>query len=482
MAKAKQFTRTAKVPRSRSVGPHTADEFQDAADSEEDRAGKWRLGDPAKSGRAFVRALEIYDGGLQKHPSNFDLAYNKARLELEISQRPVLVAHVGLPLIDWLKQTLESHRYALRLNEQNPEALFNTSQVLTSLAEQLSEAGDASTAVPLLQEALELLSACCSRQEMLLEQQQADFGDADEGEISLDSEEPLSPATGLEEGEQMATIESPVTASDLLDTMHASLSALTTLVAIVEHHALDTLGDMAQSLTESRAPVYVGMLPEDAMTAARFALALDRANFVAAFADAQFTAGMIEIETYLTRLDGVFSIPNKDEDTVALSSEAEARTELVLSAITRHGNAMELAADMCWKQLKLAQECYTKMSKLEPSAQLYLARGDVEMLRHRIAIQPDAKLADSVRKSAPTLAQNAQTYYKGSIRLATDEDENVRSKALRRLDVSGCVRALVHGVGTTEPPNQEMLHQALAECVEEGLMDVSLAEGIASKA
>ncbi|KAK1091615.1 hypothetical protein LTR48_005943, partial [Friedmanniomyces endolithicus] len=145
MAKPKQFTRPPKKTKAKSSGPRTADDYQEAADLEEETGGKWRAGDPAKSGRAFVRALEIYDQGLQKHPASFDLAYNKARLELEITQRPALVSHIGLPLVDLLRQTLESHRYALRLNEANPDALFNTSQVLTSLAEQLSEAGDTET-------------------------------------------------------------------------------------------------------------------------------------------------------------------------------------------------------------------------------------------------------------------------------------------------------------------------------------------------
>ncbi|CAC9886269.1 unnamed protein product [Aureobasidium pullulans] len=48
-----------------------------AADAEEETGGKWRAGDPAKSSRAFVRAIEIYNNGLQKHPKDADLAYNK---------------------------------------------------------------------------------------------------------------------------------------------------------------------------------------------------------------------------------------------------------------------------------------------------------------------------------------------------------------------------------------------------------------------
>ncbi|TKA69571.1 hypothetical protein B0A55_08011 [Friedmanniomyces simplex] len=483
MAKAKQLARPPKKQKAKSSEPQTADEFQEAADFEEETGGKWRAGDPAKSGRAFVRALEIYDKGLQKYPTSFDLAYNKARLELEVTQRPALVSHIGLPLVDLLKQTLESHRYALRLNEQNPDALFNTSQVLTSLAEQLSEAGDTATAIPLLQEALELLSACCSRQEMLLEQQQADFADAEDGGVALESMEDVPASTpGSEDSGQMATIESPVTAHDLLDTVHASLAALTTLVALVEHHALDSLGDMAQSLTESKAPLYVGMLPEDAREQASFTVALDRANFVAAFADAQFTAYLIESETYLTRIEDIFSIPNKDQDITALTCEAEARTEYTFSVLTRFTGSPEFPTDICWKQVKLAQDLYTKASKLESSARISLSRGDVEMLRHRIATLPNVKLADSVRRSAPTLAQNAQTYYKGAVRLATDEDGELRGKAGRRLAVIGHLRALMYGIELDATDAMgAVLNRALGECVEEGLMDVDLADAIIAK-
>lgn len=48
-----------------------------AADVEEETGGKWRAGDQAKSSRAFQRAIQIYSDGLEKHPKDFDLAYNK---------------------------------------------------------------------------------------------------------------------------------------------------------------------------------------------------------------------------------------------------------------------------------------------------------------------------------------------------------------------------------------------------------------------
>ncbi|KAK5135070.1 hypothetical protein LTR08_005595 [Meristemomyces frigidus] len=483
MTRTKHFIRPARKQKGKAPVLETADDFQEAADGEEGNLGKWRAGSAEKSGRACVRALEIYDRGLLKHPHSFDLAYNKARLEYEATQQPALVAHIGLPLVDLLRQTLQSHRYALRLNEENADVLFNTSQVLTSLAEQTSESDieveDLSTAIPLLHEALEMLSVCLSRQEMLLEQQQADFEDAEQGGVAHDPEE----TSGSRSESQTVTIEAPTTAGDLLDTVHASLSALTTLVSLVEPGALQTLGDMAHSLTEKKAPSYIEMSPPDAQEPARFTVALARATFVGAFADAQYNAYKIETETYLSRLDA-FSIPDKEQDATALGAEAEARTEFTLSMLARFESSTDLPADVCWKQLELAQDLYTQATKLETSAKAYMSRADIEMLRHRVAIYPHAKLADSIRKSAPTLAQNAYTYYKGAARLASDEDAALKLKALQRMYIVQHMRALLYGV---QPDDQAIditiigraqVESALVECVEEGLLETSLADAI----
>lgn len=53
---------------------------------EQEEAGeKWRAGDAAKSLRFFMRAINTYDEGLSKHPSAFDLAYNKYVIRHPIS-------------------------------------------------------------------------------------------------------------------------------------------------------------------------------------------------------------------------------------------------------------------------------------------------------------------------------------------------------------------------------------------------------------
>ncbi|KAK4634464.1 UPF0656 protein [Fulvia fulva] len=486
--KPKQFTRPPpkKKPQKAAL-LDTVDDFQEAADHEESAGGKHRVGDAVKSGRAFVRALDIYDRGLQKHPASFDLAYNKACLQLEISQQANLVEHIGVSILDWLKQTLESHRYALKLSEENPDILFNAAQVLTLLSEQLSDQDRAEDAVPLLQEALELLSSCLSRQEIMFEQHRLDFPDTEDGGVSLDPEadETPAPSTDVDMAEeQSAIVETPIAASDLLDTVHASLSALTTLVPLTEPSGLQNLGDMAHSLTESKVPHYLSLLPAEDQDQARFAVALDRATFIAAYANAQFEAQMIELQTYLERLN-TFDIANKDDDAGALCAEAEARTELVLSVMDRFDETPDLPASLCWKQLSLCQDLYSKATKptgediQERKAEVYKSKGDLELLRHRVANIPKTDIADGVRKSAATLIQNAQTYFKGAVSHAKiSGDDEVEEDAQQRWALAKAISALMHG--GEGAGNAETLMEALEECVEEGLVSEQLAQALMS--
>ena len=491
MGKPKQCTKPAKKSKHKPSEPETADDFQEAADREENTGSKWRAGDSAKSGRAFVRALQVYDDGLKRYPISFDLAYNKARLLLEVTQQPALVDHIGLPLIDLLSKTLEAHRYALRLNEENTDVLFNTSQVLTSLAEQLSEAGQSQHAIPLLQESLEMLSSCLSRQEMLLEQQQQDFDDMDDGGVQLDPDERPSSTGTSDASEQTALVEAPITANDLLDTVHSSLSSLTTLVPMVEQSALQTYGDMTQTLTEKRAPNYISLLPADTQDNAKFSVALDRAIFIAAFADAQYSFMAIELDTYLQQVNA-FDIPGKEQSAHALSSEADARTELVLSAIETSHDSPEILAQTCWKQLTTAQELYTTATKLDTEdakdrkAHVYESKGNVELLRHRLTSAPGTALAENIQRSAKTLIQNAQTYYKGVAQLArSDDDSELEVKAKQRWLIATDIAAIMYGIEAKNAPfdgNSDNvkgdLVRAIGDVVDEGLIEMSLGEEI----
>lgn len=63
--KPKQFTRPPpKKKPQKAAALQSVDDFQEAADFEESAGGKHRVGDPVKSGRAFVRAVS----GRSKNP------------------------------------------------------------------------------------------------------------------------------------------------------------------------------------------------------------------------------------------------------------------------------------------------------------------------------------------------------------------------------------------------------------------------------
>ena len=92
--------------------------------------------------RFFDRAITTYDEGLKRFPEAFDLAYNKyiisdttsdwtnscrARLEFSVTQHPKLVGHLNQPLLNLVKVALESHRYALGLQQENADLLLYVS-------------------------------------------------------------------------------------------------------------------------------------------------------------------------------------------------------------------------------------------------------------------------------------------------------------------------------------------------------------------
>ncbi|GAB7358381.1 hypothetical protein MBLNU230_g2451t1 [Neophaeotheca triangularis] len=456
MAKPKQFTKPPKKEKAKAKVPETADDFQEAADVEEETGGKWRAGDPAKSGRAFMRALEIYDNGVQKHPENFDLAYNKARLELEITQQPIIVDHVGLSLADLLNDALQSHRYAMKLNEDNVDVLFNTSQVLLSMAEFAAETDETDDAVAALHEALEILSSCLSRQELLLEQQRQQWQDNEDGGVALnpDSEAAVSKAasssTSTKSGaEQAVTIEHAVQPSDLLDTVEASLSALTQLAGMSDSQGLQTLGGMAQDLTEKKAPSYIALLPSEEQDQARAGMALSRAKFVSGYGDAQYNMDMIDLESYVESLSA-FELPSKTA--ASMEAEATAKIELVLSALDRYQESPDSPAGICWQQATQAGELIANTVSTEltdavdKDADHYKRRGDAELLRFRIAFSRSSNVPEPARKSVKTLLTNAEKYYEGAFKHAkAKREEDLAAQMQQRAVIAGWCKHCLSG-------------------------------------
>ena len=197
----------------------------------------------------------------------------------------------------------------------------------------------------------------------------------------------------------------------------------------------------------------------------------------------------IDLDTYLQRLEA-FEVPGGEASAHALSSEAEARSELALSAIESFQGSLHFPAHVCWKQLTTAQDLYTSATKLdshdakERKANVYESKGNTELLRHRLASALGTPLSDSIQRSAKTLIQNAQTYYKGAAQLArADGDNELEVKAKQRWLIATDIGAASYGAEPKEPPFEGNsnnargdLIQAVEELFEEGLIEMALAE------
>ncbi|KAA8647566.1 hypothetical protein EYZ11_007003 [Aspergillus tanneri] len=413
--------------------PVTADEFLAVGVEQEEAGEKWRAGDAAKSMRFFMRAIATYDEGLKKHPHAFDLAYNKARVQYEITQHPKLASQLTAPLADVLQTTLQSHREALTLDQDNADILFNTAQVLTSLAEAITDIKrpadeQLNQAVKFLQEALELFQRCLLLQEMRYTEMQEQIRRIEAGEMdtqefqstqeqtdeAVDSKDP-------EQLEQWAAVVEPVTKNTLVDTAVAQLEALTTLCNLLTFDpgvGLAWVEEYSSDLLQEKITLYVDGSDRC------YDASLARAKFVCALSEVLYRGGRIDIETYHGEIARAFG-PDLDisADPDGLCSKADAlmsfNTAVTDLPPSHDPEMLAKSLTLRWQLLSAALDALTQASKLpEPQNQpkIHLARGDVEMNRWRLGMPPwEFTVA---QQNAAMLLRNAQTYYRGAAALA----------------------------------------------------------------
>ncbi|CRG86652.1 hypothetical protein PISL3812_03662 [Talaromyces islandicus] len=426
-----------KKGRHQHTDPETADEFLAAGVDQEEGGEKWRAGDPVKAMRFFMRAIEIYDNGLKKYPQSFDLAYNKARVQYEITQHPKLAAQLPAPQVKILHIALQSHRDALILEQDNADVLFNTAQVLTSIAEILTESkrpkeNHLQDALKNLQEALELFQRCLVLQELRYTESQEQIKSMESGELEIppdtDQADVLQgTAQETEETEaspreeQWAAVIEPVTKDTLVDTAVAQLETLSTLcglLALDGGNGLPWVEEYSYELLKTKIAAYVEG------TDRHHEVALARAQFVAALTEILYRGGRIDVETYQRELSGAFPAElDLSDDPEGLCSKADALTSFN-SAISDNppvasDEELQRSVTLRWQGLTTALEALTAASKLATTdnvCKVHIARGDTEMSRWRLAGPPwNYKVA---QEYAATLLKNAQTFYRGAAALA----------------------------------------------------------------
>ncbi|KAL2048507.1 hypothetical protein N7G274_000419 [Stereocaulon virgatum] len=432
MPKQKQFLNAKrKIEQgNKNRGPETANEFLAAGVRFEEAGEKWRAGDAAKSSRFFVRATETYDAGLQRFPQSADLAYNKARLQYEVCQQPRLVANLHTSLIDLLQIALKSHRFALKIDQNNSDLLFNTAQVLTSIVENLGD-GKAlvenfrDEALRLYQEAFELFQRCLTVQEFRYTQAQENIAP---GEASISDANHADEATTSSNAfnataeEVWASIEESTTKDTLLDTAIAQLETLTAICTLGTSYVDGGLAWVEEyyrtKLNDTIAFYLSG-------TSRQHEAALAKAKFVAAISEAAFKGGALNASTYETELNAAFTSPDLDltDDPQALCDRADAYLSFNASVqiALQQAQLIELPqiGSTCWKQITKALDSLTAASKLpnaENLPQMHLRRGDCELLRLHLGEAP--LRYDLAIKSAPTLLSNSGVYFRGAATLA----------------------------------------------------------------
>ncbi|KAL2810219.1 hypothetical protein BJX63DRAFT_402737 [Aspergillus granulosus] len=435
MPKPKSFLKDTKSKKkaAQQQAPRTADEFLAVGVEQEEAGEKWRAGDAAKSLRFFMRAIATYDEGLQRHPNAFDLAYNKARVQYEITQHPRLAKQLSAPLVEILRVALQSHREALQLEQDNADAIFNTAQVLTSLAEIVTDTKrpveeQLNQAVKFLQEAIELFQRCLVLQELRYTEMQEEIRQMEAGELGqpeqMQDVQETPDAGGPKESaeqEQWAAVVEPVTKDTLVDTAVAQLDALATLCNLLTYDpgvGLNWVEEYSTELLQEKITAYVQGSNR------QYEAALARARFNAALNEVLYRSGRTDIETYYGAVLSSFG-PDLDisSDPEGLCSKADAlvsfNTATTEQPPDNDPETFAKAIGLRWQALSTAVDALTKASKLpdaENLPKIHLARGDVEMSRWRLGFTPwEYAMA---QQNGAVLLRNAQTYYRGAAALA----------------------------------------------------------------
>ncbi|OJD11792.1 hypothetical protein AJ78_07505 [Emergomyces pasteurianus Ep9510] len=447
--------------------------------------------------RFFMRAIETYDTGLRRFPNSFDLAYNKARIQYEITQHPKLATQLPAPPVEILHIALKSHRHALTLQQDNAEILFNTAQVLTSLAEAITEGRRATEqhtqeASKYLQEALDLFQRCLGVQELRFteaQHQQADsmavaeFGGSARDEQQAKNLETDHAMEGTGAGaenmeptqsEQWATVIEPVTKDTLVDTAVAQLETLATFCGLLTFDPGSTLAwieEYSADLLKEKVAAYVEG------TDRQNEVALARAKFISTVADVSFRSGRIDFETYKNEVSMAFGdVQDLSANPGALCTQAESLVAFN-SAIAdcdqpENEETFNKLLTLRWQALSSALDSLTTATKLpqaENITKIHLARGDVEMYRWRLGGKPWSYKVS--HENAPTLLKNAQTYYRGAAALARrdgsgEQDREGTAKEALAFALSGDMQRMEGLIARSE----KELRQIAEDMVEDGLV------------
>ena len=408
--------------------------------------------------RFFTKAIDQYDIGFRAFPKSFDLAYNKARLQYDITQQPRLVKLIAEPTAHLLIEARKSHIAAVDIDGNNTDALFNLAQLNASLSEAVLEAeGDVPSrkaeASGLLHQALDLLTRCYEAQERSLDDETllADESSSSTNGQSVDD-------LYMEEATQKETLVwasliEPVTEAVVFDTLLAQLNCLRSLCEI-------------QSLLLNELPFIEAAYKEVAMNMQRLAprsnhdreAVISRAAFQCAYASARFRLISLDIqssdEEFSSGVAVFKTLPDLAGDAEALCAAGDAEVEFNASIEERvlelhEGSTEALAAinRLRWTHINCALDFFTaasKVPKVTNLARIHISRGDCELLRLRLGDEPFNY--DFAEKSRDTLTRNAAVFYSAANKSSSSEGANLDlAETKLEIDVKLAIVASLRG-------------------------------------
>ncbi|OCT48811.1 hypothetical protein CLCR_04757 [Cladophialophora carrionii] len=478
MSKPKAFLKQSKSKKKVGQALDTADDYQAAGVDFEEAAGKWRAGDGAKSMRFSCRAIEV------------------ARILLEVATHPLLVPHLTRPLLEVLDQALSAHRYALQLDQDNPDTLFNAAQVLTAIAETYArdEEYAAQDALQLLEEALALQDRCLSIQELKFEEYIRQQNEA----ARSTGETPVEPAPAPsddgngdadEDGQQAAndledrwfSVVEPVTKDTLVDTVVAQLGTLTTLCSVLSSAESSAPSTSLAWIEEYSSKLIKAKLPQllqDADAERLQEVALARANFVSELLKAGYAQNSIDPETYRRERDEAFRVAELGLERSFAALMANAHSLVSFNAALAEGPPSQAVSHAAsgWSALSAAIANMATASKLsdplpDDIADTHFFRGNCSLLQHQLGHPPVSYTA--AVSNSKQLLKNAETFYRNASKLYQDGDQKavaqLRAAVAQALQDSTDV--IANAVHDCQAKGEEWIKNQLDDMVDDGLIN-----------
>lgn len=402
---------------------------------------------------------------------------NRARIQFAVTQYQGLRALLQVPLAQQLAMAVESHRFAVSLAPHEPDALFNSAQVISYLAEELSESQPASS-LELLEDANWHLQQCLQLQEEALRRQQMEVEllNGAEGGVSVESGSTSTsrPETPSSTQEVWATVKEPLTAAALVETCVAIYETLTSLCKLLSSDqtaSLQRLEGQMQTLTD-KVPRFI----EDVEDGLKSELYIAQAKLKAILLESAFERGIVDVYTYDRGLNKAFEELESHPGAVSLFARAEA---LVAFVATTDGTLN--LSQLRWNRLTKALDLLAKATKSSQSSGLFAThtlRGDIELMRLRLLNKED--LPESLKSSSVplTLLNNAEKYYRGANSVgrrlsSSSKDQHVNYTTLTKEALVLCILQqspqALEELMTTGLKSSDIT-EALRECVDELLV------------